>query len=120
MATTSRDVTLTLAVETLGADGVKQLQTAFANLAKEGGNAGPEFKQLADQIARLGEQNDALNAFKQLTVATDELKASQAAAGFALDATATELIALNAAASQAGEQQRQAAQAVAFVRVSTG
>lgn len=112
MATTSRDVTLTLAVETLGADGVKQLQTAFANLAKEGGNAGPEFKQLADQIARLGEQNDALNAFKQLTVATDELKASQAAAGFALDATATELIALNAAASQAGEQQRQAAQAV--------
>ena len=112
MATTSRDVTLTLAVETLGADGVKQLQTAFANLAKEGGNAGPEFKQLADQIARLGEQNDALNAFKQLTVATDELKASQAAAGFALDATATELIALNTAASQAGEQQRQAAQAV--------
>ena len=112
MATSSRDVTLTLAVETLGADGVKQLQSAFAALAKEGGNAGPEFQELADQIARLGEQSNALTAFKQLSAATDELKASQAAAGFALDATATKLAELNAASTLAAENQRQAAAAV--------
>lgn len=108
----SRDVTLTLAVDTLGADGVKQLQSAFSALAKEGSNAGPEFQKLADEIARLGDQNTALQSFKQLSAATDELRASQAAAGFALDATATKLTELNAASTQAAENQRQAAAAV--------
>lgn len=113
MATSSsRDVTLTLKVDTIGEDGIQQLQSEFAKLAKEGANAGPEFQQLADQIARLGDQNQALGAFRQLSAATDELRANQAAAGFQLDATATKLTELKVAAGQAADSQKAAAQAV--------
>lgn len=73
----SRDVILTLAVESLGEEGIKQLQTAINALAKEGGLAGPEFKQLADQISRLGEQNTAVQTIKKLADETEQLKSSQ-------------------------------------------
>lgn len=104
----SRDVTLTLSVDTLGSDGIKQLQSQFAALAKEGSAAGPEFQQLADQIARLGDQSQALESFKQLATVTDELRAGQAAAGFAIDATATKLTELKAASEQSTAAQKAA------------
>lgn len=104
----SRDVTLTLSVDTLGSDGIKQLQSQFAALAKEGSAAGPEFQQLADQIARLGDQSQALESFKQLAAVTDELRAGQAAAGFAIDATATKLTELKAASEQSTAAQKAA------------
>lgn len=113
MATSnSRDVTLTLSVDTVGTDGIKQLQAQFEALAREGSSAGPEFKQLADQIARLGDQSQALTAFKELAATTDELRASQAAAGFAIDATATKLTELKNASAQAAQNQKDAAAAV--------
>ena len=43
MAGNSRDVTLTLSVDTLGKEGVDQLKQALAALAKEGGAASPEL-----------------------------------------------------------------------------
>lgn len=108
----SRDVTLTLSVDTLGSDGIKQLQSQFAALAKEGSAAGPEFQQLADQIARLGDQSQALESFKQLAAVTDELRAGQAAAGFAIDATATKLTELKAASEQSTAAQKAAIESI--------
>ncbi len=78
MATSnSRDVKMTLSVETLGAEDIKKLQTSVATLAKEGGDAAPEFQKLADEIGRLGEQASALQAFQQLADETGTLATRQ-------------------------------------------
>lgn len=67
MATgSSRDVTLSLSVETLGADNVKKLQSAIQSLADEGSNASPEFQKLADEVSRLGQQNQAIATLKNV------------------------------------------------------
>src|SRR5215217_187667 len=61
-----RDVTMTLRVNTLGESEVLQLQQAVQRLADEGGAAAPEFQELANQIGRIGEQTQALDAFRTL------------------------------------------------------
>lgn len=76
----NRDVKMTLSIETLGSDEIKKLQSSVASLAKEGGDAAPEFQKLADEIGRLGEQSEALSAFQSLSDATTELSAKQAEA----------------------------------------
>ncbi len=73
----SRDVKMTLSVETLGADDIKKLQREVATLAKEGGDAAPEFEKLADEIGRLGDQAAALRAFQALSDQTTELANEQ-------------------------------------------
>ncbi len=111
MATGSRDVTLTLSVETLGDDGIKKLQSAVAALAQEGGNAGPEFQQLANELERLGDQNSALQTFKQLSEETDQLRAKQEQSAQTMQEMATRLETLSAAANEAALKQREASQA---------
>lgn len=108
----SRDVTLTLTVDTLGEDGIKQLQTAITALAKEGGLAGPEFKQLADQVARLGEQNAALQTVKKLSDETSRLKAAQADAAQEVSKLGERLDVLKQASAGAADKQREARDAV--------
>lgn len=108
----SRDVTLTLSVETLGEDGIKQLQTAINALAKEGGAAGPEFQQLADELSRLSDQNAALQTFKQLTEATDVLRAKQESTAQTAQEMATRLDGLRVAATEAAARQKEAADAL--------
>jgi tape measure domain-containing protein len=76
-ANNSRDVRMTLSVETLGADDIKKLQSEVAHLAKEGGDAAPEFQKLADEIGRLGEQAAALRSFQALSDQTTELANEQ-------------------------------------------
>lgn len=111
MATRSsnRDVTLTLAIQSLGAEGIKELQTAVEQLARDGSAAAPEFQQLADQISRLGEQNQALSAFRSLSDETDQLRARQEAATQSTSQMATRLDALRDATEQARRTQQQAA-----------
>ena len=41
---TSRDVKMTLSVDTLGEDGVKSLQQSIQTLANQGGSAAPQFQ----------------------------------------------------------------------------
>ena len=110
MARSNRDVQLTLSVESLGQEGIKQLQDAVSALAKEGGNAAPEFQQLADEIGRLGQQNQALAAFRQLADSTDELRAKQEQASQSSAKMASELDALRAATDAARARQQQATQ----------
>ena len=73
----SRDVTLTLSVDTLGEEGIKSLEDAVRSLAQQGGTAGPKFQTLADEIARLGQQNTALQTLKGLADETGRLQARQ-------------------------------------------
>lgn len=108
----SRDVTLTLTVDTLGEEGIKQLQTAVSSLAGAGTSAGPEFQKLADQVARLGEQNTALQVVKTLAEQTDKLGQEQEAATQRTQALAEKLNALKQAASEASQKQVEAKEAV--------
>ena len=108
----SRDVTLTLTVDTLGEEGIKQLQTAVSSLAGAGTSAGPEFQKLADQIARLGEQNTALQAVKSLAEQTDKLAQEQESATQRTQALADKLDALKQAAVAASQKQLEAKHAV--------
>lgn len=102
----SRDVKLTLSVDTLGDDDIKKLQTSIASLAKEGGDAAPEFQRLADEVARIGQQAQAVEAFRQLSVETDQLAAKQIEAAAATAKLEAALRESQAAANEAGAAQR--------------
>jgi len=108
----SRDVTLTLTVDTLGEEGIRQLQTAISSLAGAGTSAGPEFQKLADQITRLGEQNTALQTVKTLAEQTDKLAQDQEAAAQKAQELATRLDALKQSAAAAAQKQIEAKDAV--------
>ncbi|QXV72268.1 tape measure protein [Acidovorax phage ACF1] len=112
MASSNRDVKLTLSVESLGAEGIKQLQTAVEALAREGGAAAPEFQQLADEISRLGQQNQALTAFKAIRDETAALAARQEEAAASAGQMAERLLALRDATEQARARQVEATKAL--------
>jgi tape measure domain-containing protein len=112
MATNSRDVTLKLSVETLGQDGIQELQKAVAALGKDGSAAAPEFQRLADEIGRLGEQSQALTTFRELSEATDQLVAKQAESAQSTAQMAERLDVLRDATAQARDRQREATQAL--------
>ncbi len=112
MANNTRDVAMTLSVETLGAEDIKKLQTTVSNLAKEGGDAAPEFQRLADEIGRLGQQADALRAFTLLTEQTAELAQRQEQASVNSAELRTRLDALTAVTTDAAERQRAVATAL--------
>ena len=77
MATNNRDVKMTLSVETLGAEDIKKLQTSVLSLAKEAGDAAPEFEKLAAEIGQLGSQADALRSFETLAAKVTEAAQAQ-------------------------------------------
>lgn len=101
----SRDVRMTLSVETLGSEDIQKLQNSVATLARQGGDAAPEFQRLADQIGRIGEQSQALQAFSALTEQTGELRTRQEQAAVTAEELRAKLAALSAAALAAGERQ---------------
>lgn len=118
MARSNRDVQLTLSIQSLGEEGIRQLQDAVSTLAKEGSEAAPEFQQLADEIGRLGQQNQALAAFRQLAESTDELRAKQEQASQSSAKMASELDALRAATEAARARQQQATQELDAAKVA--
>ena len=124
MAGNSRDVTLTLSVDTLGKEGVDQLKQALAALAKEGGAASPEFQKLADEIDRLGQQTQAVQSFRQLAAATEELRTKQADVSATALQIKERLDAVRLATEAARDKQREATQAlnagqVAYIEAGT-
>ena len=108
----TRDVKMTLSVETLGAEDIKKLQGDVANLAKQGGDAAPEFQRLADEIGRLGQQAEALRAFQQLAAETGTLAEQQEKAAISAGQMGGELRRLEAVTQGAVEQQRATAVAL--------
>jgi len=107
-STSSRDVTLKLSVETLGEDGIKELQKAVEALGRDGGAAAPEFQKLADEIGRLGEQSQALTTFRELSEETDKLAARQADAAASATQMAERLEVLRDATAKATQRQSEA------------
>lgn len=110
MATNNRDVKLTLGVQTTGAEEIDKLKLAVEKLAKEGGDAAPEFQQLADEIDRMGQQAAALRTFEELARATDELKVSQQAAKTTTEELGAQLVTLGNVTERAKREQEGAAQ----------
>ena len=108
----SRDVKMTLSVETLGSEDIKKLQTDVSRLAKEGGDAAPEFQRLADEIARLGQQAAALQSFQALSDQTAELAARQQTASVSTAELRTKLDALQATTAQSVAGQKATAAAL--------
>jgi tape measure domain-containing protein len=73
MATSSRDVPLTLSVKTIGAESVGELQAEVRQLGKEGAAAAPAFQALSNEVAKLGEQADLVTNAKGLVREIEEL-----------------------------------------------
>jgi tape measure domain-containing protein len=119
MATgTNRDVKMTLSVETLGEQGIADLQRSVSNLAKEGGSAAPAFQKLADEIGQLGEQSAALQAFQQLVTMTGALATQQEQAAVRSAELKTQLDSLAVKSQGARDAQQQVAAALADARTS--
>lgn len=119
MATSNnRDVKMSLSVETLGTEDIKKLKDSIALLAKEGGDAAPEFQRLADEIGRLGDQSAALQAFQKLADETGELAARQGAASAAVDELGAKLAAAATVTQAATAAQRRANDALDEARVA--
>lgn len=118
MATSNKDVKLRLSVETLGEEGVSKLRTAVLQLAKEGGEAAPEFQRLADEIDRLGAQGAALAQFQQLGEKTAELAREQAAAAQRVDELGSRLAAARTNAAGFAASQQQATDALRAAQLS--
>lgn len=81
MATTGKN-TVQLVVEAgvTGEEQIRRLGDTVRRLAREGGDAAPEFLALATQLDRLGDQAAALAAFKDLSTQVASLAAIQAEA----------------------------------------
>ena len=115
---TSRDVTLTLNLETLGQADVAKLQQALRDLAAEGGEAAPAFEHLAEDVGKLGAQAEALTAFKELTNQVQTLAVAQAEAAAQFGAARSALDAQTTATQEAAAAQRQTVDALTVARQS--
>jgi methyl-accepting chemotaxis protein len=108
----SRDVKMTLSVETLGQDEILALKKAVEQLAAEGGEAAPEFQALADQIGRLGAQNEAVSNVKRLSEETAQLRERQESAAGSAAEMRRRLDELSQKAEEARASQERTSQAL--------
>ena len=115
---TSRDVKMTLSVDTLGEDGVKSLQQSIQTLANQGGSAAPQFQKLADEVARLGEQSHSLAAFQALADQTEALKVKQEAAAASSQKLATTLDSLKVSTDAAKAKQQESTNTLVAAQVA--
>lgn len=113
MATSSRrDVKLAVAIETTGEASVRRLAEEVRKLGDEGTPAAVEFKALADQIDRLGEQVAAVTAIKSLNADVDKLAAAQREAAAATKVAKDALEAQSTSAAELASRQAAAVRAV--------
>lgn len=97
MATSNRrDVELALRVSTLGEEGIRNLERDIRDLAAGGGAAAPQFEALADEIARLGQQAQALDRLSQAAREVQQLGEQQGAAALSALELQQQLAALEA------------------------
>ena len=68
-AQSNRTVTLTLNANTTGTEGITDLASELKKLAKEGGDAAPEFDRLSKELDSIAKQQDAVNAMEALVTA---------------------------------------------------
>lgn len=73
MVTKNRDVSLNVEIQTAGEESLRKLGAEVRSLAKAGGDAAPQFLQLADEIDRLAAQAAALDRFRTAATGIDEV-----------------------------------------------
>ena len=113
MATgSSRDVKMVLSVESLGQENITKLEKSLRDLAAAGGTGTDEFTALADQIGRLGAQNETLASIKTLTDQVDTLTEKQALLSTTLDASVARLAAARTATEALTAKQKEAREAL--------
>ncbi|WP_316150053.1 tape measure protein [Cupriavidus sp. BIC8F] len=112
MADNNRDVSLQVTASTVGAESIRNLAKDVQDLAKQGGDAAPEFKRLGDELDKLATQQDAIDQFVSLKTAVDELAVDQVKAKEAAAALGKELSDLSGSTAKFQESEDQAKQAV--------
>lgn len=113
MATTGKN-TVSLVVEAgvTGEADIRRLADDVRRLAKEGGDAAPEFAALAAQLDRLGDQAAALATFKELSAQAAVLATAQTEAAAAAQALGNRLTEAKDKAQPYREEQARLALAV--------
>lgn len=116
MATSNRDVKMTLSVDTLGEEGIKSLETEIRKLAKGAGEAAPEFERLADEVGQLASQAGAVRGLENLANEVERLGTEQAQAATKAEELRTRLAAQQATVDAAATRQRELAAALRDAR----
>lgn len=89
MATSNRDIKLTVEAQALGVDSIKNLAAQVRALGKDGGDAAPEFQRLAAQLDQIADQSKAVLGLKQLAAEVENLTAAQGNAAKIAEGTAS-------------------------------
>lgn len=109
----SQEVALRINAETSGQSDVSALVQQIEALAREGGEAGPRFAELAEQLKKVGQQQQLVTSFVELKRETrgyaTELQKAQAATSAAMSVLREKRVAVNAAT----KSERDAAAALA-------
>lgn len=117
MATSNkREVELVIGVETTGQQSVKALSDAVSTLAKEGGEAAPEFQKLAAELDKVAQQQNAIDAFVEVRRQVAAMGAEMQEASATVDRLGTELPQAAAATRSFAEAQQAAAAALAAAK----
>jgi len=112
----SRTITLTLDAQTTGRDGVKALADELRKLAKEGGDAAPKFTQLGDELESIANQQQAVEAFNNLSAAVGHARTEMEASRKAAHDQSNELLRLKQLLDQARDAEAQYAVGVSEAR----
>lgn len=67
----TRDIELRIAARTSGLEEIRKLTTQIDELAKQGGEAAPEFEKLSQELTKIGAQTEAVGVFDDLQQKVD-------------------------------------------------
>jgi tape measure domain-containing protein len=112
MAQNNFNVELQLQAKALGFEDINKLQQALRDLAKQGGDAAPEFTRLADEVSRLGDISQELDSFRALGAEVDNLAQEQSKASTTAKGLKTDLETLAQATEDARQREVAAKQAI--------
>lgn len=116
MADNNRDVSLQVSATTIGSEKIRDLAKDVHDLAKQGGDAAPEFKRLGDELDKLADQNDAIDTFTRMKDAVDTLAVDQEKAKDAAAALGNELTTLSGTNEKFVVSEQEAVEAVRAAR----
>ena len=112
MADNKRDIELRIAATTSGSEAIVKLSDVLDSLAKEAGDAGPKFTELADAVRRIGEQGDAVAVLDRLEQQVKQTSESFGTARERADALGQQLVEQRATTERFAVTQQKAQQAV--------
>lgn len=116
MADNKRDIELRIAATTSGSEAIVKLSDVLDSLAKEAGDAAPNFTALADAVRRIGEQGDAVAVLDRLEQQVKQTSDSFGTARERADALGQQLVEQRATTERYAATQQKAREAVDATR----